>query len=534
MHGNRLVRLLFLGVAPFTLTSVAWAQESLAPIIQLKLDGNVRGEAGANHGRVAGDASFATGIAGQALDLTASAPIRFGVDLGKPEALGFGEDRDFSVLAWVKSNPGARGGNAIVTNQDWTKARQAWPNQNGVKTSAGAGWTIASHPSGSWAWSISDGRSRFDYEPTANRQPINDGRWHQLAFTVNRDQREARLYYDGLNVAIYHLGGLGALTSELSTTIGASGSAGENEMFSFDGMIDEVAIWGRSLSAPEVRSFYAELASTEPSSPGERLSDLKVMAFNIWHGGREHGEVVGVQRIIDVIRDADPDVIAMVETYGSGPKIADALGYYFYLRSTNLSIMSRFPIGETFDVYRPFNAGGARINLSPDQAIAFFPIWINNVPSSRREATKPGATAEALIAAEQRTRGREIQAILSDMAPMLARSEDVPVILAGDFNSASHQDWIQNTAHLHNGLVVDWPVSRAVTGEGMTEAYREVFPDAATHIGLTHRSGSRIDYIYYKGRGMRALDAAIIREHPRKFPSDHYAVTATLKLPSRR
>lgn len=223
----------------------------------------------------------------------------------------------------------------------------------------------------------------------------------------------------------------------------------------------------------------------------------------------------------------------MVETYGSGPKIADALGYYFYLRSTNLSIVSRYPIGETFDVYRAFNAGGARIHLGPDREIAFFPIWINHLPNSRREAAKPGATAQALIAAEEQARGREIRAILSGMAPMLARSEDVPVILAGDFNSASHQDWTQATAHLHDGLVVDWPVSRAVTGEGMTEAYREVFPDSATHIGLTHRSGSRIDYIYYKGRDMRATGAAIVREHPEKFPSDHYAVTATLKLPPR-
>ncbi len=29
------------------------------------------------------------------------------------------------------------------------------------------------------------------------------------------------------------------------------------------------------------------------------------------------------------------------------------------------------------------------------------------------------------------------------------------------------------------------------------------------------------------------MDASIIREHPVKFASDHYAVTATLQLPDR-
>ena len=37
----------------------------------------------------------------------------------------------------------------------------------------------------------------------------------------------------------------------------------------------------------------------------------------------------------------------MQETYGSGPIIADRLGYYLYLRSSNNSVLSRYPLVET-------------------------------------------------------------------------------------------------------------------------------------------------------------------------------------------
>ena len=56
------------------------------------------------------------------------------------------------------------------------------------------------------------------------------------------------------------------------------------------------------------------------NSPPE--SDFSVMAWNIWHGGREDGEEVGPQRVIRVIKTSSADIIAMLETYGSGELIS--------------------------------------------------------------------------------------------------------------------------------------------------------------------------------------------------------------------
>ncbi|WP_143155903.1 endonuclease/exonuclease/phosphatase family protein [Cyclobacterium lianum] len=89
---------------------------------------------------------------------------------------------------------------------------------------------------------------------------------------------------------------------------------------------------------------------------------LKVMAWNILHGGNDLPD--GPDRVIDIIREIDPDLILMVETYGSGPRIAETLGYHFHLiapegtdpddESINLSIYSKHPFGERIDTGYPF------------------------------------------------------------------------------------------------------------------------------------------------------------------------------------
>ena len=75
---------------------------------------------------------------------------------------------------------------------------------------------------------------------------------------------------------------------------------------------------------------------------------FKVMAWNILHGGNDIEN--GQQNVVKIIREIDPDIILMVETYGSGPYIASELGYNFHLvasegtsldnKSVNLSVFS--------------------------------------------------------------------------------------------------------------------------------------------------------------------------------------------------
>lgn len=91
------------------------------------------------------------------------------------------------------------------------------------------------------------------------------------------------------------------------------------------------------------------------------------------------------------------------------------------------------------------------------------------------------------------------------------------VILAGDLNEPSHLDWVESTKDMfeHNGCIVPWQTSLLLTESGFIDAFRQMYPDPATHPGLTwpvNNKGipvsdlawaaeaderDRIDYIYY-------------------------------------
>ena len=197
--------------------------------------------------------------------------------------------------------------------------------------------------------------------------------------------------------------------------------------------------------ADEVSELYATLIPDAEHEVPEAVDQLKILVWNIWHGGHRFGENVGVQRVIDIIKSSNADIIGLIETYGSGEEIADSLGYYFYLISTNLSIMSRYPITETIKAFRPFNFGGAKLNLGNGKEMAFFDTWLHYLPDYAKHIVERSMTSEELVADESKTRHSEIKHILKEIKPYLKNADNVPVILLGDFNSGSHLDWIEET-----------------------------------------------------------------------------------------
>ena len=59
-------------------------------------------------------------------------------------------------------------------------------------------------------------------------------------------------------------------------------------------------------------------------------NSFKVMAWNILHGGNDIEN--GPENVAKIIKEINPDIILMVETYGSGPFIANYLNYNFHKR----------------------------------------------------------------------------------------------------------------------------------------------------------------------------------------------------------
>ena len=118
----------------------------------------------------------------------------------------------------------------------------------------------------------------------------------------------------------------------------------------------------------------------------KRQITLKVLSWNIWHEG--HSNKYGKQAcdgVIGVLKKSEADVILMIETYGASDKVADSLGYYHRLLSSNLSIYSRYPIVKTYtfpDQISTFNFGGVEI-LMHGKKVRIFDTWLHYLPDAR-------------------------------------------------------------------------------------------------------------------------------------------------------
>ena len=280
---------------------------------------------------------------------------------------------------------------------------------------------------------------------------------------------------------------------------------------------------------------------------------FKVMAWNILHGANDIPN--GIAHAIDIIEAINPDVILMVETYGSGKKIADALGYNFHLiapegtalndKHVNLSIMSKFPFGRRIDTDFPFYLGGREVIID-HQTIRFFSNWFHYLPWNDAPETM-GKTTEELLVWERTsgTRYEMIQKVLPELEAYAAETDSIPMVLGGDMNSPSHLDWSENTASVHNNLVVPWYATKILEDIGLTDSYRLLHPNPTTHPGITwdtkgKRDEHRIDYIYFKGPKIKALksesykaflgDTLSIKNQGIPFPSDHGIVVTSFEL----
>lgn len=467
------------------------------------------------------------GVYGSALDLSSRASCRTPLVLDSMSFTANGK-QIYSIALWVrtpaKALPAATGA-VIATNVD--------------KAAKAGGFTIGASANGSWYAGFTDnnGNSLW-YEPTPARQPLNDGRWHLLALTYSKRLGKARFYYDGQNVATYNLNELGPINGRGKIRLGGADST---EWNTFNGQIDEFTLYDR-IATPEMlfRLYSSYYTLTRLTPLPDSIPELKLMAFNIWHGGRETGAQVGPQRVADLIRTSGADVVGLIETYGSGPAIADALGYHLYLHSSNLAILSRYPIGRTYDFFQPFNCSAARIRVSKTQTIHYVNLWLHYLPDTRLQI-ETGMTPDSIVEQEWTTRAGELQQILHDADSVGFLSGDVPTFVSGDFNSDSHLDWTRTTRHLHRGYILPWPTSRLMADAGFRDAYRVCHPNPKTDPGITWSPlidpadstalRYRIDFIYYKGPGVVPREVEVIETHPVRYPSDHAAVVGTFALP---
>jgi len=268
--------------------------------------------------------------------------------------------------------------------------------------------------------------------------------------------------------------------------------------------MDDLQIWDRVVSAEEMASTYGDHLKSHKPPLNETETSLTAGAWNIWHGGKHwtqdqdgwDSRVV----IAEMIEAEGADVVMMQETYSSGDFIAAELGYYYattvdwdYLnQGENISVLSRYPITEVHvQEDSPFQNVGTRVAISRTQDLYVMSNWygMDQFPD-----------------------------VFDFHQARFGESDGIPTLFAGDFNAVPHTD---------GG---DSPASVAMLDAGFTDAYRSLHPDVESDPGPSHRSGRRIDQLYYKGAGLTNASTRVISTRAEGFPSDHFLILSRFEL----
>lgn len=301
-------------------------------------------------------------------------------------------------------------------------------------------------------------------------------------------------------------------------------------------------------------SAFSEEVSVERKG-GDRT--LRVMSFNLWHGGE--GGVLPLERTAEVIRAARADIVGVQESYGrerdsvrpdNARKVAALLGWNHADQGSGKTVLSRFPI-----VGLTSGRHGALIELPEGETVYLFNVHLYHAPYQPYQLLGIDYedapfldNEEALIAAAEAARGPELAATLAEMRPLLESGRHL--LLTGDFNEPSHLDWTERAVSAGVApMKVAYPASRQTSALGLVDAYRAAHPDVSTALGHTWTPTTRpddpadrhdrIDFVYVSP-SLQVRSCEVVGESEshadivvRPFPSDHRAVVAEVSFPAR-
>lgn len=262
----------------------------------------------------------------------------------------------------------------------------------------------------------------------------------------------------------------------------------------------------RRILAGLAASPLAACATTRPAA--ER--DLKLVTFNIWHN---QGDWAARRPLlIEAIRSADPDVIALQEVLedaavglpNQAATVAEALGGY------EMHFVSTDPEGA---IRRYGNAILSRLSVLAHDAKKLEPL--DDYRTAIRARVDVDGRAVDVVNTHlawqddaQAVRARQI----ADLMAWLP-TDETPLIIMGDFNA------VQEDAGL-----------AALTGDRFDSA----LPRGAVETTLNPAKGHPnrvIDHIFAEARHFAPVSHRRLGDQPvnGEYPSDHFGVAATLR-----
>ncbi len=287
----------------------------------------------------------------------------------------------------------------------------------------------------------------------------------------------------------------------------------------------------------------------EPPTPSEE-SIVRVMTYNVLRGGTKRGQPLS--QSAKMIELAQADIVGLQEIGENVPKLAKLLGW-----NHSGPFLTRYEIIEEIKGISRRPSDGMKVKLPSGQEAYVFNLHLPHGPYQPYQLLGLTAgyrvypkidTEEQAIAGAKKTRARFITRLFKQIAAL--SDKEAPVFVVGDFNEPSYLDWTEATAKAgRHPMKVKFPTSLMMAQAGFTDAYRTVYPNEMAKPGFTWSPiykaddptihHDRIDFVYFKGQGVKVTDAKVIGENEENadivvapYPSDHRAVVATLTLPN--
>lgn len=233
-------------------------------------------------GTIAGGPVSTAGIVGNALNFDG---VDDGLTLGTAPALsGTG---DFTVGAWVKIAPGSPSG-VIIQQRDATSA--GYNGEYGLQVLS----------NGTVEFYLYNGGYQFDITTPTTYGLVNDNQWHYVAAT--RSGTTGTVYVDGNPLAT----GSGTAKSLVSTIMVSIGWDQRDNNKRFKGLLDEVRLYTRALSASELNGIHDGLISNRaPAFTASSFTMTNATVSSTYSGS-----------LVAKATDADTDVLTFAKVSG--------------------------------------------------------------------------------------------------------------------------------------------------------------------------------------------------------------------------